>query len=100
MEVARPTAGSPDNASDTGCTESFNRGENGEEHIAARGSWSIREIVGERLPDVRWQRQAFATALGVDGDLATSPVDVIQLEVGQLQRAQAQTRQQDDDCEV
>ena len=58
------------------------------------------QIAGERLSNVRWQWKVFAPALRLDYDLAPPPVDVIQLQVGHLQRAQAQTRQQRDDREV
>ena len=79
---ACPPASAVDNTPDTGRIESVKGSQDGNEHTAARGSWPIMQIAGERLSNIRWQWKVFAPALGLDHDLAPPPVDVIQLQVG------------------
>jgi hypothetical protein len=59
---------------------------------------ALGQPAGHRLADVGGQRQAVAAAaLAADGDLTLAPVDVAQLQAGDLPGAQAQPGQQHDD---
>lgn len=58
----------------------------------------VLEICAERLPDIRQQGQAVhGVALAADDNLSRPPPDVVELESGDLTRAQAETDQQEED---
>lgn len=58
------------------------------------------EICTQRLAHVRGQWQALTTSLGANNDFAAPPVNVVELELCDLQRAQAQPRKHGDHCEI